>query len=1032
MCEIPDFLVQQVKEHKAVLFLGAGASREAIDGNGNHPPTGQELARKLSERFLGGRHATLPLDQVGEYAISESNLLAVQEHIREIFEPFAPTEAHKLIPGFCWEGIATTNYDKLIETAYEAAVRPLQKPQPFIDDGDQIQERMRDPNSIKLLKLHGCITRTNNPQYPLILTIDQYSQYEQRRRRLFNQLYEWAFEHVIVFIGYSLNDPDLRKLLLKIAENAGERRPRYYAVAPGIDAIQTRFWEGKKITCINASFSGFMKTLDRSISSTFRGLKVDFSKLTHPLEERFSVGGSSLSERCRRFLEVEVEYVKECIRQPLVKPRDFYRGFDLGWAGVEQGLDVNRRLADEILSDMVLDNPSKSSNGPTITLIRAHAGAGKSTLLRRIAWDATHDYDKLCLFLQPHGLIDLQSIAEIQNRVQERIFLFVDNAGNHVGEFRSLVNAKSPELRHVTVIAAERTNQWNMVSEEAKTCIAQHYELRYLSEKEIDQLLALLRKHKALGTLESCSEAQQKDAFQARAGRQILVALHEATLGKRFEEIVVDEYHSLASEEAKNIYLTICVLNRLGVGVRAGIISRIHGIRFEEFKEKLFLPLENVVHAQFNPIIRDYMYSARHPHISQLLFDNILHDQDLRFDAYIRCLQELNTAYQADAFAFHQMVRANVLVEMFVNPDLILNIFKVAGNMEGQTAFLLHQMAIFELRRPSGNLEHSMDLLRMAEQIEPRSASIKHSRAEAELKLAEKASTSLEKEKHLTRAEEIAGSLATRRLLDPHPYHTRCKALLMRIKDALATSGESIPSSLVEKFARDMEELLSRALQQFPDEPHLLDAESQFAGLLSDSERALNALEQAFDGNPRNSWFAIRISRAYLTKGEPAKASEVLRRALEANSNKHELHYAYAKMHLADPSADPNDLLYHLKRSFSPGDSNYDAQLLYGRQLFLDGNIDECKSIFEALKSAKMNPDAKSRLRYPLAQVFQGSISRMEYSYVWIRRDGVGDFVFGHRDNIGDDVWNKLDRDRRVRFRIGFNMWGPSACEVLC
>jgi hypothetical protein len=53
----------------------------------------------------------------------------------------------------------------LIERAYE---RPdsVQKPVPFIENGDRVDDLMRDPKSIKLLKIHGCITRTANVDSP--------------------------------------------------------------------------------------------------------------------------------------------------------------------------------------------------------------------------------------------------------------------------------------------------------------------------------------------------------------------------------------------------------------------------------------------------------------------------------------------------------------------------------------------------------------------------------------------------------------------------------------------------------------------------------------------------------------------------------------------------------------------------------------------------------------------------------------------------------------------------------------------------
>jgi hypothetical protein len=181
--DIPGSLEAQIRDGKAVLFVGAGGSMEAKDKNGARPPDSGEFAARLSERLLGGKYKDLPLAEVSEYAISEADLVTVQEFIREMFEGFEPSVAHQLIPSFNWWGLATTNFDRLIEKAYEQSSGPVQFARPFIENGDRVEDHKRDPRSVMLLKLHGCITRTSNPRCPLILTPDQDIQHRQGRSR---------------------------------------------------------------------------------------------------------------------------------------------------------------------------------------------------------------------------------------------------------------------------------------------------------------------------------------------------------------------------------------------------------------------------------------------------------------------------------------------------------------------------------------------------------------------------------------------------------------------------------------------------------------------------------------------------------------------------------------------------------------------------------------------------------------------------------------------------------------------------------
>ena len=163
--EIPDFLLTQVREGKVVLFLGLGASMDATDGEGKKPPSASALADMLADRFLAGKYKGYPLNQIAEYAINESDLGTVQAFIRDIFAPFEPSKAHELMTTFRWDGLATTNYDQIIEKAYSKN-SAVQEPRSLIENTDRVEENLRDPKSILLLKLHGCISRISNPTCP--------------------------------------------------------------------------------------------------------------------------------------------------------------------------------------------------------------------------------------------------------------------------------------------------------------------------------------------------------------------------------------------------------------------------------------------------------------------------------------------------------------------------------------------------------------------------------------------------------------------------------------------------------------------------------------------------------------------------------------------------------------------------------------------------------------------------------------------------------------------------------------------------
>jgi cytochrome c-type biogenesis protein CcmH/NrfG len=882
-----------------------------------------------------------------------------------------------------------------------------------------------------LLKLHGCITKTSNVYCPLILTPDQYILYRAGRSRLFDHLRDLAIECPLVFVGHSLEDSDIRTLLLDLTQNV-DSRPRYYAVLPSFEDIDQRLWEAKKVTLLRGTFWDFLSTLDAGLPPhASRRLARLLPAAELPIVRHFKIPASGLSATALQFLNTDVDYAGHVPPSAPVPPRDFYRGATHQWAPIEQGLDIRRLLGDTLLSDHFLIPESAHHGNPEVILIKAHAGAGKTVLLRRLAWDAARDYEALCLFLRPHGAISTAALQELISCTDKRIYFFVDEAATRVRELETLFSDIGPEGSRLTVLLCERINEWNTSAQDLSPYVSTSYELGYLTLKEIDSLLALLEQHGALGTLAGALPHERREAFAERAGRQLLVALHEATLGRPFEDIIHDEYVNITPLEAQRIYLTICVFNRLGVPVRAGLVARLHNVPFEAFRDRFFAPLEQVVYADLDPVIRDYVYRTRHPHIAEIVFHRVLRQQEDRYDLYIRCLKALNVDYSADNRAFRQMVRGRAVLELFPNHELGRGVYQAAiDQMGGSNPHLLHQMALYEMNRPNGSLERAADLLSQASSLAPWDPAIKHSVAELRLKSAETARTPLEREKLLREAIEISLGLKARRTNHTFGHHTLVKIGLRRLTDLLGRGDPAALDADIEAVVKDIERNLSDGLQRFPGDSYLLDAEAQLAQALENSERMVTALRRAIAANPRNSFAAVRLAAYHSNRRELSEAQQVLRTAIDAHPGDRRLHFAYARVLLAGDAPSGDELAYHLQRSFTPGDSNYDAQLLYGRQLFINGERDASRGIFRTLSEARVDPDYKDALLYPLQERFRGAVIKIEASYCFLVRDGLGDWIFAHRKSIERSLWMVLTTGMRLTFRIAFTLRGQNAFDV--
>jgi Tfp pilus assembly protein PilF len=1022
--EIPAILEEQSRQGRVVLLLGAGASTAAKDSKGNSPPTGRELARLLSTKFLGGQYSDADLSSVAEYAVSEQGLLQVQTFICEVFQVFEPTKPHLLLPRFRWAGLATTNYDLLVEKAYARVSDALQTPVPFIENGDQVIEVLRDPKNLMYLKLHGCISRISNEKCPLILTKDQYITYRQGRDRIFQHLHEWAYEHTIVFAGHSVQDLDIREIIFEL-DTSTKSRPRYFFISPNPTEIERRFWETKKVTILDGTFSQFLDKLDQLLTGELRGLVV-VTREQHAIAQRFRVPGAVLTKNCAQFLTTDAVYVSACNSTKSVSPSDFYTGYNAEWAPIEQDLDVRRAFADDIIEDVFLVDDLQERKPLELILITGYAGSGKSVSLRRIAWDAAKSYNCLCIYLEDTARINVGAIQELIELCRERLFLFADNGAERIRDFRELLNSVGEYGTLLTVITAARNNEWNLIAGEIQSSVTTEYQVPALKHSEILDLLDLLEKHRSLGHLATKSKEERFHEFEALAGRQLLVALHEATLGRPFEEIVESEFRNLVSDEARQVYLTVCILNRLGVPVRAGIISRVHGLPFSEFKARLFKPLEHVVYSDYDERIRDNVYQARHPVIAEIVFDRLLNDPEQRFREYHRCLSALNIDYSTDDKAFRQLVRARTLLGLFPNPSHCKEIFEVASSKVGDEPHLLQQKAIYEMHRADGDLSQASAYLSRAIEAQPYNRTFKHTKAELAFQKVNTARTDLEREKLLREATTLAIEAKDSRFGETHSYHTLAKVNVKRLEIELQNGNTDFTDGNLQSIVRNIEAYISEGLQIDPRSSYLLAEQANLATLLKDSPRTVESLKKAVDNNPKLAFLAIQLSDCYLRDGDVKNAGLVLEHALNANRSDRKLNYRFG-VFLSEHGGSPEDVSYYLRRSFVPGDQNYDAQLRYARALFICKDYEGAREQLSRLRNNRYLQGGQ-RL-YEIEGVCHGLVSAIRHTNLFAKELRSQLAVFISRASVPNDVWSQLTEGVRITFRLAFNFKGATGFD---
>ncbi|HDH6937683.1 TPA: SIR2 family protein, partial [Staphylococcus aureus] len=96
--------------------------------------------------------------------------------------------------------IITTNYDNLLEEIF---------PDYEVINGQQIIKEKKATDIGHILKIHGSI---DNPS-SLVISKKDYEEFNSKQIYLIAKLFTYFVEHPIIFIGYSLNDSNIKSIL---------------------------------------------------------------------------------------------------------------------------------------------------------------------------------------------------------------------------------------------------------------------------------------------------------------------------------------------------------------------------------------------------------------------------------------------------------------------------------------------------------------------------------------------------------------------------------------------------------------------------------------------------------------------------------------------------------------------------------------------------------------------------------------------------------------------------------------------------
>lgn len=1038
---LSEYLINQIVSGKAILFLGAGASLGTLSQDGRFKGlSGNGLRDLICDEFLSGKSKGKNLSYVGAVTKDLAGMIPVHELIKKHTNDLVPTVGHELITKIRWKAIATTNYDELVEKSYKANQNAPQTLKRVVGDSDDIQSILSDESSVPLLKLHGCISRINDHNLPLILSSHDYHKFKLNRISLFSTLKELAYSHTIVFCGYSISDENVRDLIFDVSEVTNER-PKYVLVDPSLEQQDIMYWASNRFECLPLTFVEFMKKLSEHFTSPSSVLSALMRDTTTTIN-KFIASHDRPSEKLNQYIERELYHIQAGLTSEYIEPNKFYRGNSRGFGWLMNDYDVSREIVDSILEDTVFDIQNSETQKTLFFVVKGYAGSGKSVCLKRTAWEIGVTYNKPTFFLSEGAEIRKELIFEASLLIKERIYIFIDDILNFGDKSLELIKEAKKFNYPITFITSGRTNEWNTQGELLEQEVNSSYDLLDLNNNEVESLLHKLTRYNCLGYLGTLAESERFSYLKSKLNNQLLVALHEATEGKTFEEIIIDEYENIYPLEAKVAYLNVCSLHRFDIGVRAGLLSRIEGVNFNEFYKRLMAPLENIVNVTYDFRAGDYVYKSRHQHIANIVFAKILPTAEEKSQQIIKIIRYLNVSYDTDNHAISQMIKGRVLAEEFTNKSLVNTIFNVAEDAGIHPSVINHQRAVFELHHPGGDLRAALSYIVKAEE-DPGTLlkrTLQHTKSNIYRRLA--LSSNIDGEKRKLRQDAL--SILNRSLSgtrDSLPYFTKGQILFEEIKermDFIKDNDIENDDEVLNELTKLMESNLERGLQLFPSDDKLLMLESDYSKFIKDSPRALKALEQSFKKNKDSIYTAVRLARSYYSINRISDAINLLRKTISNHPTNKTLHFEIAKLLIGINEFDNREeILTHLKRSFSTGDTHYEARYSYARHEYLYGDITKSKKEFSELAKIPYPPSVLNKVRGEMKDsegnkiTYHGTVSSVHGSFCFIQCIDFSENIYVHYSALTDSSkWSNVLPGARISCFIGFSFRGVAGSTM--
>jgi len=713
---------KKIHEGNTILFLGAGASV------GEKKYLSKEII-ELYEEYLGKQLNENDITKFVDILSADPDFRRTHfdNEVEKLLKKLKPTESHLILARLPWREIITTNYDLLVEQAYDQ-IRGSSK---FLHEIIPIRELKEvnyfsGNNEIKYIKLNGCIS--DKSKYPLAFSTDDFNNLKSFYKYVLHELKNLSYNIQFISIGYSFKDEFGRKLLDRFDSYNFRDKKWIINVDPYPNENAFHYYTSKKICIIKMSFQNFFDEYEKW-ETTFIEKKASKVNLTISNSHNNQI---SIAPHLLLKLSGTINQLNNQYRNKYIHPINFYKGEEPNYNVIIKSLDVIQyekinKLKKEIEKNLSI---SQSTLIP-LFFISGEFGIGKTTFALRLINELEKDKDFDLVAFEIIDLLNLNknALIELFEKVSARnIILYcdeveVDSTFKEIIELRRELSIEQFNESNIFFLIPIRENILEKYKQNRD--INELYELRIdgtLSDNEINELLERL---KEVGLI------AYRDAFEKR---QIFLKIKEeyksdsfisflsiVTDGKHQNDLI-DAYYQL-SKIAQQAFIYTALLHRFKLHMPVSILKNVLSIDWDEFMEKV-VKIEGkgiFIQEQIDSYgtDTDLYFRTKHPLIAEKLVSIIEPNLDKQYKLYEKIVSSINPG-KRNSYLVTNLLRTLKNNSIFSDAKINKLYDRIYLNLSDDPYYLLNYSINLQKRGSEFDLTKALEYLIYAEGLLPR------------------------------------------------------------------------------------------------------------------------------------------------------------------------------------------------------------------------------------------------------------------------------------------------------------------------